>query len=199
MIVESISGPSPFTLDPRRHRIVESASALPPNIRNTHLLPDKATALVLVKSFFMNVNFLLSNTSFPTDVLQTSGLVQVFNQRVFMNTLDNCYSDPLHVDPSWLCIVFLTFAIGLVLANPVPGSAEDVIIRKLRADPIDRAEVFYSSSKTLCDPIAGFEDADFWSVQALLLMTLYTLACSKRNAAFAYCGMLNNGGATLKL
>jgi Fungal specific transcription factor domain len=105
-----------------------------------------------------------------------------------MATLDNCYSDPLHVDPSWLCLLHLTFAIGLVLATPLPGTSEFHIIQKLRADPINRAEVFYSNAKNLSDPTAGFEDADFWSVQALLLMAIYMLAVSKRNAAFAYCG-----------
>lgn len=60
MYVESISGPSPFTLDPRRHRIVENGFTLPANIRNTHLLPDKITAQVLVDSFFLNVSFLAS-------------------------------------------------------------------------------------------------------------------------------------------
>lgn len=55
MIVESIAGPSPFTLDPQRHRIVENTTAMPLNLRNTYLLPEKTTALVLVDSFFVNV------------------------------------------------------------------------------------------------------------------------------------------------
>lgn len=40
----------------------------------------------------------------------------------------------------------------------------------------------------LADPVSGFEDADFWSVQALILTSLYMLAVSKRNAAYAYHG-----------
>jgi hypothetical protein len=105
-----------------------------------------------------------------------------------MNSLDSCYSDPLFVDPSWLCLLHLTFAIGLVLATPSPGTPEAAIIQKLRADPIDRAETFYRNAKSLSDPSTGFEDADFWSIQALLLMTIYMLAVSKRNAAYAYFG-----------
>ena len=62
------------------------------------------------------------------------------------------------------------------------------MIRKLRADPIDQAELFYNNARDLRDPTTGFENADFWSVQALLLMAIYTLTVSKRNAAFAYCG-----------
>ena len=37
--------------------------------------------------------------------------------------------------------------------------------------------------------MVGLEDADFWSVQALLLMTVFMLAKSKRNTAFALLGM----------
>lgn len=107
-----------------------------------------------------------------------------------MATFEACYADPLNVDPSWLCLLHLVFATGLVLAVPTPGSPEQAIINKLRSDPIDRAEMFYRNAKDLNDPASGFEDADFWSVQALVLMTLYTLAVSKRNAAYAFHGRM---------
>ena len=92
------------------------------------------------------------------------------------------------MDPSWLCLLHLVFAIGLVMATPMMGTPEAAIIDKLRNDSIDRAEVFYWNAKNLSDPSTGFEDAGFWSVQALTLMTVYMLAVSKRNAAFAYFG-----------
>lgn len=56
MIVESVAGPSPFTTDPRRHRIVENSLSLPQGVRYTHVLPDRKTADVLVASFLMNVS-----------------------------------------------------------------------------------------------------------------------------------------------
>jgi hypothetical protein len=56
MIVDNVVGPTPFTMDPKRHRIVESSSSLPPNIRRTHLLPDRQTANVLVEAYFTNVS-----------------------------------------------------------------------------------------------------------------------------------------------
>ena len=56
MIVETAVGPSPFTLDPERHRIMETPFSLPRDIELTHLLPDKPTALILVDSFFVNVS-----------------------------------------------------------------------------------------------------------------------------------------------
>lgn len=117
-----------------------------------------------------------------------NGLVEVFHRKSFMTTLDTCYTDPLSVDPNWLCLFFLVFAIGLVMAAPLPGTREDGIVQKLRGEQADRAEVFYLNAKHLSDPSAGFEDAAFWSVQALTLMAVYNLAVSKRNAAWAYYG-----------
>jgi Fungal specific transcription factor domain len=76
-----------------------------------------------------------------------------------------------------------------MLANPRPGTVESHIIEKLRNEHMDRAELFYLNAKSLNDPLTGFEDADFWSVQALLLMAIYMLAKSKRNTAFALLGM----------
>ena len=62
MIVETTEGPSPFTLDPERHRIKEPPFSLPPDTELTHLLPEKQTAMILVDSFFVNVSMNLSQT-----------------------------------------------------------------------------------------------------------------------------------------
>ncbi|KAK3070381.1 hypothetical protein LTS18_015115, partial [Coniosporium uncinatum] len=103
--------------------------------------------------------------------------------------MDACYTDPLSAEPSYLCLLNLTFAIGLTIATPRADSTEAVIVDRLRSEHVDRAEMFYLSAKSLNDPLTGFEDADFWSVQALLLMALYMLGKSKRNTAFALLGM----------
>ncbi|KAK0125114.1 hypothetical protein ONS96_008980 [Cadophora gregata f. sp. sojae] len=174
MIVESVSGHSDFTQDPMRHMIVENTTSLPVNVRHTHLLPDRQTANVLVDSYFTNIN----------------GLIEVCHRKTFMTSLEQCYTDPLSIDPTWLCLLHLVFAIGLVMASPTPGSPEDFVIKKLRADrSIDRAEVFYANAKHLSDPFTGFENSGFWSIQALTLMSVYMLAVSKRNAAYAFHGM----------
>lgn len=60
MVVETAVGPSPFSIDPERHRIMETPISLPPKTELTHLLPEKQTALVLVDSFFVNVSLELS-------------------------------------------------------------------------------------------------------------------------------------------
>ena len=62
MIVETAVGPSPFTLDPERHKIIETPFSLPPDTELTHLLPEKYTALILVDSFFVNVSIRLNQS-----------------------------------------------------------------------------------------------------------------------------------------
>ncbi|KAK1847021.1 fungal specific transcription factor domain-containing protein [Colletotrichum chrysophilum] len=183
MIVEASAGPSEFTEDPSRHKIMEATIAMPANIQTPHILPDRDTANALVESFFTN----------------TYGLIQVFDRPTFERSLEACYSDPLTAQSSFLCLLYLTFAIGMVFATPLPNSKEDAIFKKLRTAQFDRAESFFRSAKALGDPISGFEDADFWSVQALLLMAVYMLAVSKRNAAYAYFGMAVRSGFALGL
>jgi hypothetical protein len=183
MMVESSAGTSPFTDDPRRHKIVEGQFSLPAGSRHTHLLPDQRTARVLVDAFFIN----------------THGFLQIFEHQQFSHELERCYSDPLSTEPSWLCILNLVFAIGLTMATPLSGSPDAIIIEKLRSEHLDRAEVFYLNAKNLNDPMTGLEDQDFWSVQALLLMSVYMLAKSKRNAAFALLGMAARSAYALGL
>ena len=60
MIVETAVGPSAFTLDPERHKIIDTPFSLAPDTELTHLLPEKHTALILVDSFFLNVSMDLS-------------------------------------------------------------------------------------------------------------------------------------------
>jgi hypothetical protein len=84
--------------------------------------------------------------------------------------------------------LYLVLALGLLLAAPVPGTPEAALIKRLLEAKPDRAELFFRSARSMCDPGAGFEDADFWSIQALTLMTVYMLILSKRNTAYAYLG-----------
>lgn len=131
--------------------------------------------------------------------INTHGLLQIFERHQFLEELEKCYSDPLSTEPSWLCLLNLVFAIGLTMATPLSGSAEAITIDKLRSEHLDRAEVFYLNAKSLNDPMTGLEDQDFWSVQALLLMSVYMLAKSKRNTAFALLGMAARSAQALGL
>jgi hypothetical protein len=183
MMVETVAGDSAFTNDPRRHKIVEGQYSLPSGYRHTHLLPDMQTARVLADAFFIN----------------THGLLQVFDRVRFLERMEACYADPFQVQPPWLCLLNMVFAIGLTMATPLSGSPEALIIDKLRSEHLDRAEVFYLNAKSLNDPMNGLEDQDFWSVQALLLMSVYMLAKSKRNTAFALLGMAARSAHALGL
>ncbi|EPE10259.1 fungal specific transcription factor domain-containing protein [Ophiostoma piceae UAMH 11346] len=182
-MIESISGPSDFTTDPSKGNIVENVVDLPPQIRPPSMLADRQTANVLVESFFTN----------------TSGLVEIFDRHEFLSQMDACYKNPLSANSHFLCLLFLTFAIGLVMATPDPGTDEYAIVQRLNNQLFDQAELFFRSAKCLCDPLSGLEDADFWSIQALSLISIYMLAVSKRNAAFAYHGMAVRSAIALGL
>ncbi|ETS85784.1 hypothetical protein PFICI_03809 [Pestalotiopsis fici W106-1] len=174
MLVEYKAAPSEFTQDPQRHMIVEAPSNPLPSNTPMCLLPDIKTASILVNSYFIN----------------TIGFVEVFDRRIFRDQFDQCFQDPLTIDPSVRCLLNLVFAIGLVLAKPEPESEEEEVIKKLREHKgINHAEVFFRNAKALADPESGFENANIWSVQALCLMAIYMLSVSKRNAAYAYYGM----------
>ena len=113
----------------------------------------------------------------------------MFDEKAFLETMDRCYSDPLTVDHIFLCHLNLVFAIGLSFAAPEPGTLDAEIINSLRKNYPDQSEIFYLNAKSINNPIIGLEDADLWSIQALLLMALFMLLKSKRNPAFAYIGI----------
>ena len=113
----------------------------------------------------------------------------MFDEKVFLENLDKCYSEPLTVDHIFLCHLNLVFAIGLSFATPEPRSQEAGIINSLRTNHPDQSEIFYLNAKSINNPVVGFEDADLWSVQALLLMALYMLLRTRRNPAYAYIGI----------
>ena len=113
----------------------------------------------------------------------------MFDEKAFLEMMDRCYSDPLTVDHTFLCHLNLVFAIGLSFSAPEPGTAEAEIINSLSKSHPDQSEIFFLVAKSIDNPIIGLEDADLWSIQALLLMALYMLLKSKRNPAFAYIGI----------
>lgn len=58
MLVESVAGQSEFTLDPKRHMIVEARTYPPPSNTPSGVLPDRRTADVLVESYYLNVGWI---------------------------------------------------------------------------------------------------------------------------------------------
>ncbi len=119
-------------------------------------------------------------------VTKLHGLIHIFDEKSFLADVDRVYSDPLTIDRIYLCHLNLVLAIGYCLATPANGSREAAIIDDVRSKYPDQSEVFFLNAKSINNPSVGFEDGDVWSVQALLLMAVYMLLRSKRNAAFSY-------------
>lgn len=94
----------------------------------------------------------------------------------------------MEVNSSTLCLVYLTLAIGFVLATPAPNSPEELMMKSFPEGPEGRAEILFRAAKCLSDPLNVAEHADLWTIQAWTLMAFYMLIVSKRNAAYAYCG-----------
>jgi len=84
----------------------------------------------------------------------------------------------------------LFFAIGLQLRKEVtaPTLAEIEILQRVEGGRVNRAEIFYTTAKLLKDPVADIEDGGIATVQSLLLMTIFSLASSKRNSAWTQLG-----------
>ena len=87
--------------------------------------------------------WLLLDICYTLILIQTQGMIQVFDERAFREMLDRCFSGPLNIDPSWLCLLNLVFAIGLVLATPKAGSRDPILVGKLLSARPDRSEIFY--------------------------------------------------------
>ena len=121
-------------------------------------------------------------------LLQTHGLVDLFNRADFERVAVASVNEPFIAKPKLLALMYLTFAIGLILATPGQESKEAEIIGRLRQAGFDVAENFFRNTKRLVDPLTIQENADFWSVQILHLMSIYMLSISRRNAAYAYLG-----------
>ncbi|KAM0802148.1 fungal-specific transcription factor domain-containing protein [Usnea florida] len=170
----------------------------------TRMLEDVTGRLVYIGdastlSFLALIRMIVETTAVDSFFINTHALVEVFDEKVFLENLDKCYSEPLTVDHIFLCHLNLVFAIGLSFATPEPGSQGAEIINSLRTNYPDQSEVFYMNAKSINNPVVGFEDADLWSVQALLLMALYMLLRTRRNPAYAYIGMAVRTAYTLGL
>ncbi|KAL7950432.1 fungal-specific transcription factor domain-containing protein [Trichoderma barbatum] len=183
MIVFNTTGESAFTDDPNRHHILEPVTANPPNSMIPYMLPNRDVSNFLAQSYFVNTN----------------AMIELFDRATFYQYLDACYSTSLEVNSSTLCLVYLTLAIGFVLATPAPNSPEELMMKSFPEGPGERAETLFQAAKCLSDPLNVVEHADLWMIQAWTLMAYYMLIISKRNAAYAYCGMAVRSAYSLGL
>ncbi|SPO01128.1 uncharacterized protein DNG_03875 [Cephalotrichum gorgonifer] len=174
-IVENVYGPCDFTTDPSRHKIMEHKVDLAAGDELPGVLPSLEASSALIEAFFTN----------------THGLLDLFNRADFERAAVASLNEPFIAKPKLLCLMYLTLAVGLVLATPRP-TKEQEMVRRLRESEFDVAENFFRSTRRLADPMTIQENADFWSVQILCLMSVYMLSISRRNAAHSYLAVRRN-------
>ena len=194
-LVENKSGPSPFTTDPSRNRVLEATIMNSASVKHNYALPDQETAQLLIDSFFANVCFHVSSWDpIPIELrfVQTAGLFHIFDKELFENRTAETFEHPLDADPKWLCQLNLVFAVGLQMRkdSPIRNAKASKILERLESSGVARAEIFYLAARQLSDPTMDFEDGGIVVVQSLLLMAIYLLASAKRNAAWGYMGKL---------
>ncbi|EKJ76602.1 hypothetical protein FPSE_03152 [Fusarium pseudograminearum CS3096] len=124
----------------------------------------------LVKSYFTNA--------------KTLGFIDVISSESVGATLRQMYNGPSQVYYSERCIIYLVLAIGLTFDfGPAEGALQDPNLK----------EQFFASAEALLQPIETQRGTKSyngvpWTLQALVLMSLYMLCVSRRHAAHSYCG-----------
>ncbi|KAH8176268.1 fungal specific transcription factor domain-containing protein [Sarocladium implicatum] len=165
IIVEGTVGPSPFTEDSQRHRLLDSPRPRKTSVTPTAALPNRKKAKMLAHSFF------------------TYGNMELLDARALWQCIDICYQDVLAIKPSDLCMIHLVLAIGSSMGRS-PGefktshkSAESEVDSGFEPDAS-----FQVAEKMLCD-LSDPGQPDVWVIQALTLCSVYHLISSRRNAA----------------
>ncbi|KAJ4325690.1 hypothetical protein N0V84_003408 [Fusarium piperis] len=178
-VVGFVSGGSSFTDDPDRFKMPEAPFIAPSSPQVRPLLPDIKHARILKKSFFDNIQ----------------GLLWVLDPSWTDMALDRVYAAPDSAEASDRCLVYLVLAIGFTM-GPVSLSLDhNAAIHEMRMLDDQWGERLFAAAKSIGDPMTAFEDEGWsedgglWSVQTLTLMSYFALLVSRRNAAYAYCGM----------
>ncbi|KAI8671524.1 hypothetical protein NCS57_00627900 [Fusarium keratoplasticum] len=178
-VVGFVSGDSSFTGDPDRFKMPEAPFIAPSSPQTKPLLPEIKHARILTKSFFDN----------------TQGLLWVLDPNWTDMALNRVYAAPDSAAASDRCLIYLVLAIGFTMGPVSLSPGHDAVIHEMRMLDDQWGERLFAAAKSIGDPMTAFEDEGWsedgglWSVQALALMSYFTLLVSRRNAAYAYCGM----------
>ncbi|WAO88548.1 Hypothetical protein NCS54_00590200 [Fusarium falciforme] len=177
-VVGFISGDSSFTDDPDRFKMPEAPFIAPSSPQTKSLLPEIKHAKILTRSFFEN----------------TQGLFWVLDPNWTDMALDRVYAAPDSAAASDRCLIYLVLAIGFTMGTVSLSPGHNAVIHEMRMLDDQWGERLFTAAKSIGDPMTAFEDEGWsedgglWSVQALALMSYFTLLVSRRNAAYAYCG-----------
>ncbi|UPK89361.1 hypothetical protein LCI18_000296 [Fusarium solani-melongenae] len=178
-VVGFVSGDSSFTGDPDRFKMPEAPFIAPSSPHTKPLLPEIKHARILTKSFFDN----------------TQDLLWVLDPNWTDMALNRVYAAPDSAAASDRCLIYLVLAIGFTMGPVSFSPGHDAIIHEMRMLDDQWGERLFAAAKLIGDLMTAFEDEGWsedgglWSVQALALMSYFTLLVSRRNAAYAYCGM----------
>ncbi|TVY44118.1 Thiamine repressible genes regulatory protein [Lachnellula occidentalis] len=177
-LVEKRLGPSTFTTDAKRHKILEATVTGRDAVQHNYALPDRESARCMVDSFFTN----------------TAGLCDIFDRQSFENKVSETFEQPLDADPQWLCQLNLVFAVGFQMRNDrsIRNDNASQTLDRLECPGVKRAERFYLAARQLSDPAVDFEAGGIGVLQSLLLILLYMLASSRRSSAWGYLGRLRS-------
>lgn len=162
-LVRDSVGPCAFTEDALQHLMVEakpsdSSTWLVNIMDDTPVMPDKEEALYLVSWFFRS----------------TSCVLNLFDEGEIIESMESwyqkCSDEP--EDKVSVAVFFLIFAIG---AQTCPDSRDK------------EAEQYFNYGRFLTATII-MDDISISAVQSNILITMYLLGASRRNAAFMYLG-----------
>ncbi|RTE74580.1 hypothetical protein BHE90_010949 [Fusarium euwallaceae] len=181
-VVGFVSGDSSFTDDPDRFKMPEAPFIAPSSSQSRPLLPEIKHAKILTKSFFDNMQ----------------GLLWVLDPNWTDMALSRVYAAPDSAAASDRCLIYLVLAIGFTMGPVSLSSGHNAVIQEMRMLDDQWGERLFAAAKSIGDPMTAFEDEGWsedgglWSVQALALMSYFTLLVSRRNAAYAYCDFLQH-------
>lgn len=172
MVFEPVLGPSEFTQDPRRHRVIEPLPTTMPEGPSPELLPTMQKADRLVNLYFTN----------------THGLIQAFQKETFVSIVRHTYDEPESAELPTLCIMNLVFAIG-ALFSPILSTQSNsrYEVSEQTSDDLERADKFYHIAKKQGNFLES-ECGELWSVQALLLSSTFLLIRGRFETCWKHLG-----------
>lgn len=108
--------------------------------------------------------------------------MEILDESTIQELMQTCYSKLPTQEPGSLCLLYLLFAAGSVTLAEYPDSAS------MLSDSLRQADEYFDFAEATLIRIGGYEKFEVWMIQAWALMTTYSLAASKWNAADAYIG-----------
>lgn len=123
-------------------------------------------------------------------------LVDILDEVTIHELLQTCYSSLPPQDPGSLCLLYLLFAAGSATLE-AQKTAEYPDSGLVLSDHLRQADDYFYFAEATLMRIGGFDTFEVWMIQAWALMTTYSLAASKWNAADAYIGLAVRAAAVL--